>query len=297
MPPAAAPVPVACPFNGIGYVAGLANIGVPDQQAGSPVVLLRRPIVGTGLSDGMGPWPYAWIGNDDDITALRACFSHLVSVTTVTQPGYEPPAALVDAVPLKQHYVYDPSLPTPEHSRRARLRLRRCEEQARFEIVSDRPGRLEMVPLYERLKLRRRFGGSFMDFAAAHFESIAALDTARFFRVVDDVGTGAMACGVLFGDMLQILHITTTEHGLGWNASYLLMHGLQGFARDSGVRLFTGGMPDSGSAGLRVFKERWANDLAPVYLLRIVNDPARYAELGAGRQPTTFFPAYRAPLP
>jgi hypothetical protein len=127
-----------------------------------------------------------------------------------------------------------------------------------------------------------------------HFEAIADLDKSVLFRVRDAAGTGAMACGVVFGGLLQILHTATTESGLTWNASYLLMHGLQTFSRELGVRLLLGGMPESGTDGLRIFKARWVNSHAPVYLLRIVNDPARYAALCSGASAdASFFPAYR----
>lgn len=60
--------------------------------------------------------------------------------------------------------------------------------------------------------------------------------------------------------------------------------------------MLTGGLPGGGTEGLRTFKARWANRFEPVYMLKIVNDPALYARLCSERgEAPGFFPAYRAP--
>lgn len=257
--------------------------------------LLRRPIPGTGLRDGMGPWPYLWIEDAADLDALYDGFRHLVTVTAVTQPGYVPEARGETAILLKQHFVFDPALPDPPLSRRTRGRLARLERSAAFEVATGAAGPAAMALLYEGLKRRRQLEGGYFDHEPGHFDAIAGLEGAVFFRVADGAGLGAMACGVVFAGRLQILHMAMSEAGLRWNASYLLMRGLQEHARRHGLLLLTGGMPDRGSDGLRTFKTRWANRFEPVYLVRIVNDAAAYAALSAGRPPTGFFPAYRAP--
>ncbi len=285
-----------CPFNTETYAGALTNIGTPEIHPGRRLFVLRRPIGQTALFDGVGPWPYLWIDGRGDIDALHEGYRHLVTLAVVTQPGHVPQVPGDGATLLKQHFVYDPSLPPPALSTRTRLRLRQSEAVGAFEAVNDRASRLAMVDIYDGLKRRRRLEGGFFDYPRRHFEIIADLPGSVFFRTANAAGTGAMACGVLYGDMLQILHTAISADGLRWNASYLLMYGLQAFARDRGVRLLTGGMPDSGSDGLRIFKQRWANSFAPVYLLRIVNDPERYRALSAPRAtPTPYFPAYRAP--
>ncbi|MCK0209149.1 hypothetical protein MWN33_14025 [Starkeya koreensis] len=284
-----------CPFHTEGYVAGL--IGVPELSSRGDMVVLRRPIPGTELHDGVGPWPYLWIGGEGDLKVLREEFRHLVTITAVTQPGYVPPSSAGNPALLKMHYVYDPQRPPVALSRRARLRLSRCEERAEFRLVEGKAQRLQMTDIYARLLSRRGLEGSYVDFPRAHFESIAELDCGVFFEVRDAQGIGAMACGVEFRDMLQILHMASTDEGLRWNASYLLMAGLQRYVGQHGLRLLTGGMPDAGTDGLKLFKERWANHAEPVYLLRIVNDAQAYAALCAGRaEDACYFPAYRAPI-
>lgn len=283
---------LTCPFNTESYASGL--IGVPERSAGTDVIVLRRPIPGTKLQDGVGPWPYLWIGGGAALRALDEEFRHLVTITAVTQPGYVPPASAGNPMLLKMHYVYDPGRPPVAMSRRARLRLSRCEERAEFRLVEGMAERMRMADVHARLLARRGLEGSYVDFPHAHFEAIARLDCGVFFEVRDGAGVGAMACGVIFRDMLQILHMASTDEGLRWNASYLLMAGLQRHVREHGLRLLTGGMPDSGTDGLKRFKQRWANHAEPVYLLRIVNDATAYAALSADRAgDARYFPAYR----
>ncbi len=282
-----------CPFNTEFYARGLSNIGEVEMDPTFRIPVLRRPIAGTTLSDGVGPWPYLWIENDSDIEKLYVSFRHLVTLSVVTQPGYIPKAQGGDAKLLKQHYVYDPSLPRRPLSRRARERLLRCEARATFEVVSDEHQRMEIIGLYEGLKHRRGLNGGLFDYGVRHFKTISQLKDGIFFRVLDNRGVGAIACGIVFSGMLQVLHTVISEYGLRWNASYLLMHGLQDYAHAHRLRLLTGGMPDAGADGLRTFKERWANSFTPVYLLRIINDQPRYADLCSGKSRDGYFPAYR----
>jgi len=269
---------------------------MPVPHASGRFSLLSRTVPGTSWQDGVGPWPYLWIDGPDMLDALRDDFGHLLTVTVVLQPGYQPPAGMKEARLLKTHFVYDPRLPAPELSRRSFARLEECRKRARFVEVLGRAERLEFANLYRRLMDRRGLVGSYVDLPLAHFESIADLPGSVFFKVADAAGTGAMACAAQFGDMLQVLHMASTDEGLRWNASYLLMAGMQGFARDNGVKLLTGGMPDAAASSLGTFKTRWANDRLPVYMLQIVNQPERYAALCKDApEGTTFFPAYRTP--
>jgi hypothetical protein len=286
----------ACPFNSPAYLSALTNLGELEVDINSEIPLLRRPIPGTTLYDGVGAWPYCWINSSQNIEDFIEHFSHLVTITIVAQPGFLPMQHKEKWRLFKQHFVYDPRLPMTPLSPRASARLRQCEKTAEFRITTDYDRWLQMTLLYEKLKIRRNLSGSYVNFTPGHFEQIAKLNEGVFFEVANSNGIGAMACGVLFKDMLQILHIASSDNGLSWNASYLLMSGLQKFSRKFQLRLLTGGVPENGSSGLASFKTRWANTLEPVYILRIINDHQQYAELcikhGTHRH---FFPAYRSP--
>jgi len=285
------PQAAASPFNRIEYAATLPRMGRPEAAPDGGFFVLSRPIPGTDLRDGVGPWPYTWISGAGDIDAMHQAFPHLVTLTVVTQPGYVPDRG---TAPFKHHRVFDPARPVPALSPRARQRLARCERQASFTIVRGERERMEIAGVYASLKRRRGLEGGFFDFAPDHFAALAKMREAMFFKVSRGAETGAMACGVRFGDILQMLHMPNSEAGLKWNASYLMMHGLQQLARAEGVRVMFGGLPRGASAGLDVFKARWSNGLLPVHMLRIVNDRRRYAGLCADLAVRDdYFPAYR----
>ncbi len=289
--------PMDCPFSSTDYLSGLSNIGNVDQHPEWPLAVLRRGIPCTDHVDGVGPWPYRWITDDHDIDMLLEGFRHLVTLSVVTHPGWMPSQAITAKTEirlLKQHYMFDPAKPTPALSRRAHRRVMDADKRGRFEVVASDPERLQIIHLYQQLKLRRGFTGGLFDMPPRHFEAISRLPNAVFFQVRDNDSIGAMACGLIINDFLQVLHLVTTEHGLTWNASYLMMHGLQDYVRRHGLRLLTGGMPMSGTKGLATFKSRWANAFLPVHLLCIVNDAATANQLAAGRASSSdYFPRYR----
>lgn len=284
-----------CPFNSVKYLAGLSNIGQPVRSACGHWALLKRDIHGTGLYDGVGPWPYLWVESGQELESIREAFSDLVTLTIVTQPGFVPELPDGVASLLKTHFVYDPSLPLPPLSKRAQKRLIHCEARARLEVVTDFHERIEFISIYRRLISRRQIVGCYVDFPDEHFTHMASLRNSVFFRVSDVESVGAVACGVVFNGMLQVLHMASSDEGLRWNASYLLMRGMQDYVRDHRLRLLIGGIPDSGSPSLETFKRRWVNWHEPVYILKIINDETRYRQLCTEyAESTTLFPAYRS---
>lgn len=297
------PMSQTCPFNSLAYAAGQGHLGLPDSSSCTGLTILRRPVppsaqvgLGTDAADGIGPWPYVWIRGDEDLQSLHTDFPHLVTLSVVTQPGYRPPREAVDAPALKDHYVYDPSLPAPRWSTRTRARIAAAEVRGTFAVTRSPDRVVQMAELYHRFVERRGLVGAYVDFGPPFFATVAGLESGYFFEVRDTEGVAAMACGVVFEDMLQVLHTASSDDGLRWSASYLLMAGMQDFARERGLRMLTGGLPAGGRPGLARFKARWANTMVPVHLLRIVNDRQRYDEICAavGSTRTGFFPAYRA---
>jgi hypothetical protein len=286
-----------CPFSSMDYLLGLSNLGNVDQHPDKPDAVISRRISGTHLFDGIGTWPYRWISDDSDIDVFTQGFRHLVSLRVVIQPGWTPSSAIAlksDTRKLKDHFVFDPDKPTPVLSRRARKRLAAADKRGNFEVVTSMVDQLKIIAHYEQLKVHRNLTGGFFDMQESHFEAIARLPGAVFFRVSDGHDAGAMACGVVINNFLQILHLVPTQYGLSWNASYLMMYGLQQFAREKGLLLLTGGMPDNGANGLLIFKKRWANAFLPVFMLCIINQEKIYQQLVSklGFHPN-YFPSYR----
>lgn len=283
--------PTTCLFNSREYARGLSHLGVPHTHDRSGITVLSRPTPDGEHVDGIGPWPYLWLDEAME-QALRSDFQDLVTVTAVSQPGYVPQADS-DVTLLKHHYGYDPALPRPKLSTRSRRRLDQCRDFAVFEQVVDPDERMSMFPLYRALVDRRGLTGGFFDFPREHFVVLGSDPDGLVFRVRAGDRVGAVAWAVRVGDLLQVLHTVPTADGLTWNASYLLMDGLQYLADQWGIPVYFGGMPDNASDGLRTFKERWSNITRPVHLFRIVNDPEAYARLCRGTDKGDFFPTYR----
>ena len=287
-----APTQIACPFNSPTYLTGLAHLGSVEFPPAAPALIVRRPVPGTSRFDGLGSWPYLWIDSADEISALSEAYRHLLTLTVVTQPGFRP--ACEAAAYFKDHYLYDPSRAFPALSKKAREHLRRAEQSCAFDVVTRFDERMTIAGLYEELRRRRGLAGTFFDFPRIHFETVARLDGAVFFRVRNGHDVCAMACGFAFGDRIQLLHIAITDTGLRQDASYCLMNAMLEFARSERRLLCMGGLPRYGDEGLKRFKTRWSNRQEPVFLLRIVNDRAAYTELVRGREDERYFPAYRA---
>jgi hypothetical protein len=237
-----------------------------------------------------------WIDNEADIADLRAAYRDFVTLTLVTQPGYRPAAAERNAVFFKDHYVFDPSREFPQLSKTTRKQVRRATKTYECEIVTDVAQRLEAANLYQALKRRKNIAAGFFDFHRRHFEALASLPEAVFFRVRESDRVDAVACAVMFGEWIQLLHIAISDAGLRASASYTLMAHLLDYAKSRDRLLCLGGVSRHGNAGILRFKRRWSNCTVPVFLFAIVNDRAAYAELTAAAAPGTYFPAYREPL-
>lgn len=281
------------PFHTAVYLAGFPHVGSVGCPSGAPAGVLRRAIPGHALCDGLGPWPYFRARDDGDIAALASASPDLVTLTIITQPGFRPASS--DTVLLKEHFLYDPALPQPPLSRRARQRLREAGHEWRVEPVEDRAGRMELAALYREVAQRRRFASGFFDFPEAHFAALAELDGMVYFRVGNDEETAGMACGALFQSELHLLHIAVSDRALRRNASYPLMQAILDFCREQHVVMLMGGTPRTDGEGIARFKHRWTNRRAPVYLARIVNRPDAYAAICRDMAETSFFPAYRDP--
>ena len=105
-----------CPFNAASYLAGLPHLGKAEFRPFAPAAILKRPIPQSSYSDGLGPWPYMWVDDAEQLACLSDAFRDLVSLTVVTQPGFRP--SRDDASYFKDHYIFDLSLGFPRLSAR-----------------------------------------------------------------------------------------------------------------------------------------------------------------------------------
>jgi hypothetical protein len=281
------------PFHARRYLSGFPHVGAASFRADAPAGVIRRAVPGSDLFDGLGPWPYFRSRDRGDIAALAAAFPDLVTIAVITQPGFRP--AGDEGTLLKEHFLFDPDLPPPPLSRRARQRIRAAGQAWQVDCPAGEAERMELGALYRQVARRRDFAGGFFDFPPAHFAALAGLDGMVYFRIGKDGEAAGMACGALFEWELHLLHIAIADRALPENVSYPLMQAILDYCRERKVVLMMGGTPRTDGDGIARFKRRWTNRTAPVHLTRIVNRPDAYAALCRDRPASGYFPAYRDP--
>lgn len=283
-----------CFFNSLTYQEGLSNIGEAVADSLGRFHLIKRSIPGTDLFDGYGGVPYVWMDSAFQIEEWANAFPDLVTITLITQPGFEPIGSGHPYAFLKNHFVHDPSLPRTQLSPRSEKKLLKSKEIAAFSLVNDFQTKMKILPLYRLLQVSRDMYSPFENHSDTHFEQLAKDEAGVFFQVTSDSQIGSMACGVRFGDCLQLLHTVNSQEGLHWNSSYLLMSGILDYCEAEGIKLFTGGLPQRHTPGLEIFKSRWSNCQLPVYFSKIINRPEEYKKLCNGfTEESDYFPRYR----
>ncbi len=285
-----------CIFNSPDYLRGLSSIGEVISDRSKRFHLLRRSIPDTELFDGFAGVPYFWMNSTEDIHEFACSFPDLVTITLVTQPGFKPIDSRHPSQLLKNHFVFDPMLPRPQLSTRSKKKLLKSEAFGEFSIVKDYQTKMNIIPLYRKLQESRQMYSPFENHSDLHFKHLAQVPKGIFFQAASPDEIGSMACGVRFGDWLQLLHTVNGPEGLQWNSSYLLMNGILDYCQNQGLKLSTGGVPQRHTPGLEIFKSRWSNCQLPVYLTQIINRPEKYNMLCQEFLPDfDYFPLYRSP--
>ncbi|HEY2600113.1 MAG TPA: GNAT family N-acetyltransferase [Thermoleophilaceae bacterium] len=129
-----------------------------------------------------------------------------------------------------------------------------------------------------------------------YLTAVLAAASARL--LITHAPDGRAAAGAIVAASDGVLH-----YFLGGTADDLLEHSpfkstvaaLIELARELELPLNLGGGLTPGDA-LEHFKRGFANSSAPFYTHELVSDPAAYERLSAGREPSGFFPLYRAPV-
>ncbi len=281
----------ARPFHRAEYVSTYPGpISLPE---GAPCPVRLREIPGSEFRDGELPWPYVWLPEEEG-AGLSDLHPGLVTLTGVLAPSPDPPwGDHPDLVRLKDHFLHDPGLPSPELGKRSRAHLSAGRRVWRFAVAEGPQDWRDCARLYRDLVARRGLGGGRFDFGEEHFSGLSRLPGFHLFGVRGEAGWGAMACGARHLGELHLLHLVVGDRGLRTDASYVLLDGLLAWTRELGLWLFLGGAPAGDDGGVERFKRRWSNRVWPSWLLRRVIRPEVYRELPV-RDPG-FFPAYRGP--
>lgn len=268
--------------------------------------LLERSIPGTDLKDAMGCYPLMccarWPVVGDD---LRGLAGRVVAVSAVIDPfgGYslDDLRHAFDVVrPFKEHFVVDLSIPPSRRlSRNHRRNVRQAARSVSVERCGDPRACLDdWTALYRDLVRRHQVRG-IAAFSRRAFE--------RQFQVPGLVAYRASVAGKVCGMALWYLseavayyHLAaSTETGYRHQATYALVAAALDEMRQEGCRwanLGAGaGLRADANDGLSYFKAGWSTGTRTAHLCGRILDHAAYDHLAAmaGRQCTSFFPAYR----
>lgn len=280
------------PFNGMEYAETYKGRFLFAKCLSSAIRI--REISGTSFQDGMLPWPYISIPETAG-SLLRGEFPDLVTVTGVIAPSGSRPSSVFERdelVPLKEHFIYDPSLGPIRLSRKSRSNLRKGRRFWHPVDANSDEGWKGFVELNRAFVADRKIEGGFYDFGDDHFRLLSCLDDIVLFGVRNSSQWGAMACGARHGAELHLMHIRISALGYRFCASYALMEEVTRYCASNDLALFMGGLRHGAQEGLLRFKRRWTNRTLPAWLLRVVVRPDVYRLLAIPGNP--FFPGYRS---
>jgi hypothetical protein len=289
------------PLATLAYAEALAGPGqvlaVPAWRAH----LVRRAIAGGGC-DAAGVYPLQVLAPGADVAAgLQALAGEgLVSAVMVPDPLLCPAEALAPHFdvcrPFKTHFLIDPARGPCAPSKHHRYEIRRGQRRCRIERVALADWLEVWSELYAELSARRDIAGA-AAFSPAYFRMLAGLPELTAFAALVDGACAGM--GLWFAAEGVVYNHLGAANALGYanGASFALYAAaIEHFAGCGVVNLGGGaGLGDDERGGLAAFKRGFANAETQAQICGAVLDRARYAELAAGREDASFFPAYRAP--
>jgi len=301
----------AAEFRGYGdplYAASLSAVGEPVRLPRAGGFYLRRAIPGSGLLDGMSPYPQMacddWAALPTDLAEMRG---ELVSFSAVTDPfGGWNEAILREAFPdrlllFKEHFFVDLETPLPrivsEHHRRA---ARKALASLEVEELANPPAWHETwCRLYDTLIARHGITG-IPAFSAEAFTVQLRIPGLRAFAARLDGTVVGMVLWLQRG-AVRYYHLGAyAAEGYDHRASYGIFHESLRRFQEEGVRWVSlgsgAGLRADTTDGLSRFKRGWASGVRPVWFGGRILDPVGYAALtgAAGAAAAPYFPAYRA---
>jgi hypothetical protein len=289
--------PLPHPYASALYVGALGHIGRPIDVPEWSTPVLARDVPGGG-KDAIGPYPMTTMAADADLEGglARLAGAGLVSLVLVADPLSGPRPEQLAAVfplcrPFKTHYLIEgAATPSKHHRDRIRRGLRRC----RIETVALADHLDGWAGLYAGLVERRTIGGA-ADFTPAYFQALAR--EPRLVAFAAYVGGDLAGMTLWFAHAGVVYNHLTASNAIGYanGANFALYDAAIAHFAGSGVINLGGGagFRDNPDDGLAAFKRGFANGETRAHLCGAVLDPARYADLSAGRPSTGFFPAYR----
>ena len=294
------------PFLDAEGVTHTLRIATPGTELLAPLIV--REIPGTEERDAISPYGYpgfaaSWAlrGSMDHLSARDAIApaaldwsaTGLVSVFVRHALG-EPP--LAGAAERNVVQIADPSLP-PKRRGSDRNRINRNRRAGYATRIVPGPEttaeeRAGFLAAYEQT-MRRAAAAERYFFAASYFDRL--LESRRAWLALAEAPDGEIAAASVAVRSDGFLHYYlsgSADAHLRDSPMKNLVDDLAAFAAEHDLPLNLGGGISRGDP-LEEFKRGFANREQPWHTSEIVCDPATYQRLSAGRDATSFFPAYR----
>jgi hypothetical protein len=273
------------------------RIDSPERTARVPLIV--REIEGTERLDAISPYGYpgALVGgtgappSPDDVDWSP---TGLVSVFARERLAAEP--WLDGASERSRVLVHDPAA-----ERRVRPRLAeqiRANERDGWAVeavpgpAAEIADRAAFAAAYEQTMRRARAAERYF-FAAEYFDAVLSFERSWLVVARRNGEVGAAAIAALSDAILHYYLGGTADAARAASPFKNVVAAMLDLADELELRLNLGGGITSGD-GLEAFKRGFANAELPFHTHEIVCDPAAYAELAGGRDPSGYFPAYRA---
>ena len=289
------------------YAQSLIEFGEPVELPASKGWILKRPIPGTTLFDGMGCYPIfmceSWSNLEKDLDFIG---SQLVSIAVVTDPfGQYTQQELLHyfkdvAKPYKEHFVVDLQQQPEEFvSRHHQRNSQKALETVRIETHKE-PVQLldEWDTLYESLIKRHNIKG-LTRFSRDAFAMQLTVPGVVAFRAIVEARTVGILLWYIRDDIGYYHLGAYSPEGYKIKASFALFWTLIKYFAHSGLKwlgLGAGaGSYNDGQDGLTRFKRGWSTGTRTAYFCGRIFDAGKYEEIvmACGIPPTNYFPAYR----
>lgn len=298
----------ASPYANAAYWESCSHLGQLVEVRGTR--WLRRPIEGSeaGDFDLCGAYPLWTCSTPADLPAafeglgaFGVCAVAVVDPLLAAARGADLGRAFSELwMPFKRHYLVDLRADfEAARSKHHRQAVRRAAKRVSIERAarpSEHAG--EWIGLYGHLRERLGFHGAPADFSDRDLAAQLALPGASYWRALVEGECVAAAVWLEAGDVTAYHLSAASPAARSTEAPYGLMDAALRDAAERGLGTATlggaAGLEDDPSDGLAYFKSGWSTDQAPAFLGGRVLQPERYARLCAGRETSTFFPAYRA---
>lgn len=291
------------------YAQSLREFGEPVELPASKGWILKRPIPGTALFDGMGCYPIFMCENWSNLEKdMEFIASQLVSIALVTDPfGQYTQQELRRhfnsvARPYKEHFVVDLQRRPEEFvSRHHQRNSKKALEVVRIEVCKEPIQILdEWDTLYKNLIERHNIKGV-AKFSRKSFAKQLIVPGLTAFRALHENQTVGILLWYLISDIGYYHLGAYSDKGYELNASFALFWTLLHYFANSGLRWLSlgagAGAEGDRDDGLTRFKRGWSTETRTTYFCGRIFDPANYRRITSIRQNlinTTYFPAYRA---